>query len=117
MYQQGVSMTSLDDVLAAADSGKSQLYHYFDSKADLCRGDSAATAAGPGRQPRLPADRLLGWDRGVGWRRFFRCTLRQAAVARPLGTIAAELKNDETFRPFLTLCSGSGKFRWRAGGK
>src|ERR1700680_972272 len=35
MYQRGVSMTSLDDVLAAAGSGKSQLYHYFDSKADL----------------------------------------------------------------------------------
>src|ERR1700730_377465 len=35
MYQKGVSTTSLDDVLAAASSGKSQLYHYFDSKADL----------------------------------------------------------------------------------
>ena len=35
MYQKGVSMTSLDDVLAAAGSGKSQLYHYFDSKAEL----------------------------------------------------------------------------------
>ena len=35
MYQRGVSATSLDDVLAAAGSGKSQLYHYFADKADL----------------------------------------------------------------------------------
>ena len=35
MYQRGVGLTTLDDVLAAAGAGKSQLYHYFDSKADL----------------------------------------------------------------------------------
>ena len=37
MYQRGVGATSLDDVLAAAGSGKSQLYHYFVDKADLVR--------------------------------------------------------------------------------
>lgn len=35
MYQRGVCATSLDDVLAAAGSGKSQLYQYFADKADL----------------------------------------------------------------------------------
>ena len=35
VYQRGVRATSLDDVLAAAGCGKSQLYHYFDDKADL----------------------------------------------------------------------------------
>lgn len=35
MYERGVHATSLDDVLAAAGSGKSQLYHYFDGKSDL----------------------------------------------------------------------------------
>ncbi|MGB0971365.1 MAG: TetR/AcrR family transcriptional regulator, partial [Mycobacterium sp.] len=35
IYQRGVRATTLDDVLAAAGCGKSQLYHYFDDKADL----------------------------------------------------------------------------------
>ena len=35
MYERGVRGTSLDDVLSAAHAGKSQLYHYFDTKEDL----------------------------------------------------------------------------------
>ena len=35
MYQRGVRATSLDEVLLAARAGKSQLYHYFDTKDDL----------------------------------------------------------------------------------
>lgn len=35
MYERGVRGTSLEDVLEAAEAGKSQLYHYFTSKDDL----------------------------------------------------------------------------------
>ena len=35
MYENGVVATSLDDVLAASGTGKSQLYHYFSCKSDL----------------------------------------------------------------------------------
>ena len=35
MYERGIRATSLDDVLAAAGCGKSQLYHYFAGKDDL----------------------------------------------------------------------------------
>ena len=35
MYERGVSATSIEDVLAASGTGKSQLYHYFASKEDL----------------------------------------------------------------------------------
>lgn len=35
MYQRGVNATSVDDVLAASKTGKSQLYHYFSTKEDL----------------------------------------------------------------------------------
>ena len=35
MYERGVSATSIDDVLAASGTGKSQLYHYFSSKEEL----------------------------------------------------------------------------------
>ena len=35
MYQRGVSATSIEDILAASGTGKSQLYHYFSSKEEL----------------------------------------------------------------------------------
>ncbi len=35
MYDRGVSATSIEDILAASGTGKSQLYHYFSSKEDL----------------------------------------------------------------------------------
>ena len=35
MYQHGARATSLDDVLEAADCGKSQLYHYFAGRSEL----------------------------------------------------------------------------------
>jgi TetR/AcrR family transcriptional regulator, transcriptional repressor for nem operon len=102
MYQRGVSMTSLDDVLAAAGSGKSQLYHYFGSKADL-------VAAVIERQLELvlaeqPSLQLIeSWDGIDAWAAEI---LRAQSApggpfACPLGTIAAELKNDEAFRPIL----------------
>jgi AcrR family transcriptional regulator len=35
MQQQGLAGPSVDDVLAASGAGKSQFYHYFDSRRDL----------------------------------------------------------------------------------
>lgn len=35
MYERGVSATSIEDILTASDTGKSQFYHYFISKEDL----------------------------------------------------------------------------------
>lgn len=102
MYQKGVSMTSLDDVLAAAGSGKSQLYHYFDSKADLV----AAVIERQlelvlARQPTLA--HIESWDGIDAWVSEI-LTAHSAPggpFACPLGTMAAELKNDSTFRPLL----------------
>lgn len=34
-YERGLRGTSLEDILRAADAGKSQMYHYFSSKDDL----------------------------------------------------------------------------------
>jgi AcrR family transcriptional regulator len=102
MYQNGVSTTSLDDVLAAASSGKSQLYHYFDSKADLV----AAVIERQlelvlARQPSLT--HIESWECIDAWVSEI-LTAHSAPggpFACPLGTMAAELKNDETFRPLL----------------
>ncbi|TQN44013.1 TetR family transcriptional regulator [Blastococcus colisei] len=35
MYERGVSSTSIEDILAASGTGKSQFYHYFSSKEQL----------------------------------------------------------------------------------
>ncbi|SNS42690.1 transcriptional regulator, TetR family [Streptosporangium subroseum] len=35
MHRRGLAAPSMDDVLAASGTGKSQLYHYFDGKQDL----------------------------------------------------------------------------------
>lgn len=35
MYERGVSATSVEDILAASGTGKSQFYHYFSSKEQL----------------------------------------------------------------------------------
>lgn len=102
MYQQGVSTTSLDDVLAAAGSGKSQLYYYFDGKADLV----AAVIARQlelvlASQPRLT--HIESWDGIDAWVADI-LTAHSAPggpFSCPLGSMAAELKNDETFRPLL----------------
>jgi TetR/AcrR family transcriptional repressor of nem operon len=35
MHEKGIDATSMDDVLAASRTGKSQVYHYFSGKEDL----------------------------------------------------------------------------------
>lgn len=42
--ERGVAATSLDAVQAAANVGRSQLYHYFDDRDDLLRAVAAKTA-------------------------------------------------------------------------
>ena len=102
IYQRGVGATSLDDVLAAAGCGKSQLYHYFDDKADLVR-------AVIDRQLELILDaqpEIQRVDSWVGLRRWADQVLAVHAVAGgpfacPLGSLAAELKNDDAYVPSL----------------
>jgi AcrR family transcriptional regulator len=102
MYQQGVSVTSLDDVLAAAGAGKSQLYHYFNSKADLVAAViKRQVELVLARQPSLA--HIESWDDIDAWVSEI-LTAHSAPggpFACPLGTMAAELKNDRTFRPLL----------------
>ena len=70
MYERGVVAASLDDVLAASGTGKSQLYHYFSSKSELVaavieRQLELVLAAQPGL---AEVDSMTGierWARGV----------------------------------------------------
>src|SRR5271167_1162266 len=93
MYQRGVSMTSLDDVLAAAGSGKSQLYHYFGSKADLVaavieRQLELVLAEQPSLQRIESRDGIDAWAAEI----LHAQSAPGGTFACPLGTIAAELK-------------------------
>ena len=102
MYENGVVATSLDDVLAASGTGKSQLYHYFSCKSELvaavveCQLERVLAA-----QPGLAeVDSMTGIER---WARAVLRAHRQPGgpFSCPLGSIAAELKNDPAFRPAL----------------
>jgi TetR/AcrR family transcriptional regulator, transcriptional repressor for nem operon len=124
MYQRGVRSTSLDEVLAAAGCGKSQLYHYFDGKKDLVaavidRQLEFVLAA----QPALV--QIQSWATFDEW---LAAILRMHAqpggpFACPLGTLAAELRGDESFRPHLEAAFerwvgvlAAGLHRMREGG-
>lgn len=103
MYERGVGATSLDDVLAAAGAGKGQLYHYFVDKADLVGAviERQLELILAEQQPAL--DHTDSWAGIDTWASHY-LDLHAAPdgpFACPLGTMAAELKNDETFRPSL----------------
>ncbi|MEN4476944.1 TetR/AcrR family transcriptional regulator [Mycolicibacterium cosmeticum] len=112
MYHNGVSTTSLDDVLAAAGAGKGQMYHYFDGKADLVAAviERQLELVLAAQQPEL--DHTDSWQGIKAWMaRILREQSRAGGpFGCPLGTIAAELKNDETFRPSLDAAFA----RWEA---
>lgn len=102
MYSHGVAGTTLDDVLDASGTGKSQLYHYFSDKSDLV--DAVITRQLErvlGAQPLLEhVDSIDDIDR---WAQSVISTHEQPGgpFSCPLGSLAAELKNDATFVPAL----------------
>lgn len=95
MYEHGVGSTSLDDVIDASGTGKSQLYHYFADKQALVQ----AVVATQARQVLAAQEPLLaGLDSVRGLERW-----RDAVVAAnrarrgehgcPLGSLASELSD------------------------
>lgn len=103
MHKQGVTATSLDDVLAAAGCGKSQMYYYFGDKADLVRAviDRQIELILTAQKDTL--DHVDSWDGLDAWAEHILNvhSRRGGPFACPLGTMAAELKNSKAFRPAL----------------
>ena len=102
MYAHGVSATSVDDVLDASGTGKSQLYHYFTDRAELVTAvidhqiDAILEA-----QPLLETiESLATFER---WAKRILVVHAQPGgpFACPLGSMAAELKNDPAYRGAL----------------
>jgi TetR/AcrR family transcriptional regulator, transcriptional repressor for nem operon len=104
MHVQGVAATTIDEVLAASATSKSQFYQHFEDKTDLVY--EVIT---------LRADEILSWQRlrlekvdsirGLyQWRDAMvqRCVLRRGLWGCELGSLAAELSDaDERARESL----------------
>lgn len=97
MHVQGVAATTIDDVLAASATSKSQFYQHFEDKAELVY--EVIT---------LRADEVLSWQRlrlekvdsfrGLyQWRDAMvqRCALRRGLWGCELGSLAAELSDTD----------------------
>lgn len=101
IHRRGVSGTSVDDVLAAAGAGKSQLYHYFGGKRGLVK-DALAF-----QEQRIldgQAEHLQHLDSWGGIAAWFDAIAESQRRGRfmdgcPFGTLAAEMATqDEEIR-------------------
>jgi TetR/AcrR family transcriptional regulator, transcriptional repressor for nem operon len=104
MHVQGVAATTIDDVLAASATSKSQFYQHFEDKTELVY--EVIT---------LRADEVLSWQRLrlekvdsfrglLQWRDAMvqRCALRRGLWGCELGSLAAELSDtDDLARALL----------------
>ena len=112
VFEHGVAGTTLDDVRAAANVSKSQLYHYFADKEDLVHAVIDRTVEQVlGAQPRLT--NLSSWAAIAAW---FDDLVqlqidRHAIGGCPIGSLAGELaETDEQARTELA----AGFDRWEA---
>jgi len=95
-HKQGVRATSIDQILGASGTGKSQFYHYFSSKEDIVREvlkfykDIIESGQGPVR---------VDFDSWEGLENYFYDHLRGISMfnferACPIGSIGNELASD-----------------------
>jgi AcrR family transcriptional regulator len=111
--ERGVAAVSLDDVGRRAHASRSQLYHYFDDKADLVRAVvDATTEAVLGAQHGL-LEHLDSW---TGIDRWFDALVdfqrqRQAQGGCPIGSLAGQLAERD---PIARVAIADGLNRWEA---
>ncbi len=103
MYQKGVAATSLDDILAASSTGKSQLYHYFKDRSELVkavveRQTELVLAAQPTLTQIDSMDGVEQWAQAI--------LANHDVPGGPFGSMAAELKNDPAYQPALAAAFG-----------
>jgi TetR/AcrR family transcriptional regulator, transcriptional repressor for nem operon len=108
VYQQGFAGTSLDDVMAATGTSKSQLYHYFDGKDALTR---EVITAQLGRiiaaQQAAGLHQVTSWHDLQRWCDHFVTATRatHGAGGCPLGSLVGELADQsEPARRVLAQC-------------
>ena len=110
MYERGVRATGLDDVLLAAGAGKSQLYHYFETKDDL-----VAAVLEHQLSEVLAQQAQFRLDTWRGWRGWFDVLLagQRARSYRgcPVGSLASEMS---AMSPEMADRVGAAFARWQA---
>ncbi|MEU9883685.1 TetR/AcrR family transcriptional regulator [Streptomyces phaeochromogenes] len=110
MEQQGLAGPSVDDVLAAADAGKSQFYHYFDSRRDL----AAAVLHHQFERVMEAQPALRDPDRAdlAAWRDQVVAAHRDSAYGMcPLGVFAGQVDDEPELSSILAELFG----RWEKG--
>ena len=107
VYERGVASTSLDDIMAATGTSKSQLYHYFDDKdalvLEVIRRQLDQVIAGQEAELR----ELRTWEGLRRWRdHVVEGTRMTGGVGGcPLGSLASELADrSEPARQALAAC-------------
>jgi len=111
--EKGADAMSLDDVGARAHASRSQLYHYFEDRADLIRAViEATTDAVLGAQDEL-LDHLDTW---AGIDRWFRALVavqeqREARGGCPIGSLVGQLAERD---PLARTALADGFDRWEA---
>lgn len=99
VYERGVAGVSLDDVLRATDTSKSQLYHYFDDKNDLIHAVIERQRERVLGFHRPEFESLSNWDDLQRWRNMIVETQARRACRYgcPLGSLANELSELDEF--------------------
>jgi TetR/AcrR family transcriptional repressor of nem operon len=116
--RQGVAGTSLDDVMAATNTSKSQLYHYFASKDALIREvvKSQLTQVIAAQQPNL--GEISSWEGLQRWGDHVVSMIRatQGVGGCPLGSLVGELaEQSDTAREELARSFGEWQSYLSAG--
>ncbi|MGH2386259.1 MAG: TetR/AcrR family transcriptional regulator [Candidatus Limnocylindria bacterium] len=97
MYVKGVNATTLDDVRAASNASKSQLYAHFPNKEALVRAVVEARAAQVLEREHGYLQRLKSFQGLVRWRNALvqRNALQRGAYGCALGSMASELADQD----------------------
>src|SRR5215471_18869901 len=107
VYERGIAGTSLDDVMAATGTSKSQLYHYFaDKDALICEVIKAQLGRIIAAQE-AGLHEVSSWDGLQRWCDHFVTATRatQGAGGCPLGSLVGELADQsEPARRMLAQC-------------
>jgi AcrR family transcriptional regulator len=93
IFERGATAVTLDEILAATGTSKSQLYHYFADRSDLIRAVVARQGERVLDQQRLALGDLDGWEAFSRWRAFVLSVVESlgARGGCPVGSLADEM--------------------------
>lgn len=114
IHKNGVAGTSVDQVLAASKTGKSQFYYYFDSKDHLVR---EVLRYHVDRTIEDRAEAFQHLDTWEGIEEWFKATAESDCMnGCPIGCLAAEMaERDEALRRDLSSTFASVQSYWARG--